>query len=137
MTLFVRQKFKKTYKEALDYHFECLECIVERLVFHNVKLSVNKSEFAKSKILFLGWIISHDFVIANPRRIEKIKDAKFPNSKKEVRSFLELINSLRRVIPFDVVKQMQVLTPLTTQTKMFPLKLKKITERPLKLLKTN
>jgi dUTPase len=111
---------RKTYKEALDYHFDCLEKIVERLAFHNVKLSVNKSEFAKSKILFLGWIISHDFVIPDPRRIEKIKDAKFPTSKKEVRSFLGLVNSIRRVIPFDVIKQMQILTPLTSSSKNVP-----------------
>ena len=71
-------EIKKTYKEALEYHFECLEKIVARLSFHNVRLSVNKSEFAKSKILFLGWIISHDFVIPDPRRIDKIKNANFP-----------------------------------------------------------
>ena len=111
---------KKTYKEALEYHFECLEKIVARLSFHNVRLSVNKSEFAKSKILFLGWIISHDFVIPDPRRIDKIKNANFPTSKKEVRSFLGLVNSIRRVIPFNVIKQMQILTPLTSSSKLVP-----------------
>ena len=43
-------ELKKTYKETLDYHFECLKkkkkIIISRLAFHNVKLSVNKSEFA-------------------------------------------------------------------------------------------
>ena len=46
--------------------------IISRLAFHNVKLSVNKSEFARSKILFLDWIVSHDFIIPDPRRMEKI-----------------------------------------------------------------
>jgi hypothetical protein len=108
---------KKTYKETLDFHFQKLEKIIERLSFHNVKLSVNKSEFAKSKILFLGWIVSHDFVIPDPRRMEKIKDAQFPKSKKEVRSFIGLVNSIRRVVPFDVIKQIQILTPLTSSSK--------------------
>jgi hypothetical protein len=44
---------KPTYKDTLDYHFECLEKIIYRLHFHGVKLSVNKSEFAKSRVLFL------------------------------------------------------------------------------------
>jgi hypothetical protein len=101
---------KKTYKETLDFHFQKLEKIIERLSFHNVKLSVNKSEFAKSKILFLGWIVSHDFIIRDPRRMEKIKNAEFPKSKKEVRSFIGLVNSIRRVVPFDVIKQIQILT---------------------------
>jgi hypothetical protein len=101
----------------LDHHFKCLEKIIARLAFHNVKLSVNKSEFAKSKILFLGWIVSHDFIIPDPRRMQKIKDAQFPASKKEVRSFIGLVNSIRRVVPFDVIKQIQILTPLTSSSK--------------------
>jgi hypothetical protein len=110
-------KPKRTYKETLDYHFECLEKIISRLSFHNVKLSVNKSEFAKSKILFLGWIVSHNFIIPDPRRMDKIKNAEFPKSKKEVRSFIGLVNSIRRVVPFEVIKQIQILTPLTSSSK--------------------
>jgi hypothetical protein len=108
---------KPTYHETLNYHFNCLEKIIERLSFHNVKLSVNKSEFARSKILFLGWIVSHDFIIPDPRRMEKIKSAEIPKSKKEIRSFLGLVNSIRRVIPLNVVQQMQILTPLTSSKK--------------------
>jgi hypothetical protein len=73
---------RKTFKETLDHHFSCLEQIIARLAFHNVKLSVNKSEFAKSKILFLGWIVSHDYIIPDPRRMDKIKQAQFPTTKK-------------------------------------------------------
>jgi hypothetical protein len=108
---------RATYKLTLDCHFKSLEKIVARLSFHNVRLSVNKSEFAKSKIMFLGWIISHDFMIPDPRRLEKIKSAEFPTSKKELRSSLGLVNSIRRVIPFEVIKQTQILTPLTSSSK--------------------
>ena len=61
--------------------------------------------------------MSHDFIIPDPRRMEKIKNAQFPNSKKEVRSFIGLVNSIRRVCPFDVIKQIQILTPLTSSSK--------------------
>ena len=44
-------EIKPTYKLSLDHHFECLDQIIYKLNFHNVKLSVNKSEFAKPKIL--------------------------------------------------------------------------------------
>ena len=110
-------KLFKTYEETLKFHFECLERIVKRLNFHNVKLSINKSEFAKNKILFLGWIVSHDFVIPDPRRMEKIRNAKFPSSKKETRAFIGLVNSIRRVIPFKVIEELQILTPLTSSSK--------------------
>ncbi len=114
-------ELRSTYQETLDYHFECLEKIIYRLAFHGVKLSVNKSEFAKSKVLFLGWIVSHDYIIPDPRRMEKIRLANCPQSKKEVRSFLGLVNSIRRVIPFEVIKEVQVLTPLTSSTAVFQL----------------
>ncbi len=110
-------EIRNTYHETLQHHFDGVEKIIERLSFHNVKISVGKSEFAKSKILFLGWIISHDFIIPDPRRMEKIKEAKFPSTKKELRSFLGLVNSIRRVIPFEVIKQMQILTPLTSSSR--------------------
>ncbi len=108
---------KKTYKETLDNHFESLERIVARLAFHNVKLNVNKCEFAKGSILYLGWIVSHDFLIPDPRRMEKIRLAAFPQTKKEMRSFLGLVNSIRRVISIDTVREMNSLTPLTSSKK--------------------
>jgi hypothetical protein len=91
-------KLCKTYKETLDYHFLKLEEILQRLSFHNLKLNVNKCEFEKNSILYLGWIISQDYMIPDPRRMEKIKNATFPQTKKEMRSFLGLVNSIRRVI---------------------------------------
>jgi hypothetical protein len=67
-----------TYQESIDYHFEMLEKVVSRLACHGAKISVPKCEFARTKILFLGWIVSKDFVIADPRRIQKVKDFFFP-----------------------------------------------------------
>jgi hypothetical protein len=75
---------KSNYQETLDFHFSIVEKCVSRLAFHGAKISVMKCEFARSKILFLGWYISHNFVIADHRRIQKVKDFKFPDSKKAV-----------------------------------------------------
>jgi hypothetical protein len=110
-------KLQKTYKENLENHFKSLEKIVSRLAFHNLKLNVNKCEFAKGSILYLGWIISHDYLIPDPRRMEKIKLAAFPTTKKEMRSFLGLVNSIRRVISIDTVREMNTLAPLTSSKK--------------------
>ena len=81
-----------TYQETLTKHFEILEEVVKRLAFHGSKISILKSDFAKAKILFLGWYVCNDYVVADPRRIEKIKEFKFPENKKAMRSFLGLIN---------------------------------------------
>jgi hypothetical protein len=108
---------RETYKMTLDFHFACLEKIVERLSFHGAKMNVGKSTFAKPKILFLGWVVSHDFITPDPRRMEKIKKAKFPTTKKEVRAFIGLVNSIRRVVPLEILKEVQILTPLTSSSK--------------------
>ena len=55
-----------------------------------------------------------DFLIADPRRIEKIRQFEFPANKKNMRGFLGLVNSLRRVISIDIIAQLSVLTPLTS-----------------------
>jgi hypothetical protein len=113
-------KLCKTYKETMDFHFQKLDEILQRLSFHHVKINVNKCEFGKNSILYLGWIISHDFVIPDPRRMEKIRDAKFPQTKKEMRSFLGLLNSIRRTIKTDTVREMNSLAPLTSSKKDVP-----------------
>ena len=92
---------------------------VARLYFHGAKLSVSKCEFAKTKICFLGWYVSHDFVIADPRRIRKVQEYIFPTNKKAMRAFLGLVNSLRKVIPLDVIKAVSTLTPLTSSKAEF------------------
>jgi len=61
--------------------------------------------------------VSNNFVIADPRRVEKIKNFTFPATKKAMRSFLGLINSLRRVIHLKILEDAHVLTPLTSSSK--------------------
>ena len=94
----IASEAKETYEETLKEHFKNVEQTVKRLCFHGAKISVTKCDFSKTKILFLGWFVSHNFVIADPRRIQKIKDFAFPTNKKAVRAFLGLVNSLRKVV---------------------------------------
>jgi len=86
-----------THNKTLENHFSAVEQTIERLAFHGAKINVSKCEFAKGKILFLGWYISHDYLIADPRRVEKVRTFAFPDTKKGMRAFLGLVNSLRRV----------------------------------------
>ena len=109
----------ETYEDTLAEHFHNVEIAIDRLAFHGCKINISKCEFAKSKILFLGWYITRDYIIADPRRIEKVKDFKFPESKKSMRAFLGLVNSLRRVLNLAVIELLAVLTPLTSSKNNF------------------
>jgi hypothetical protein len=117
--ILIASDWKNTFSEMLISHFQNVEEAVRRLACHGCKISVPKCEFAKSKILFLGWIVCRDFIMADPRRINKIREFKFPDSKKAARAFLGLVNSLRRVISLPVVEQMSILTPLTSSKENF------------------
>ena len=117
--ILVATPLRNSYEETLKFHFEILEKVTGRLAFHGAKLNVMKCEFSKGKILFLGWYITNDYIVADPRRIEKVKEFKFPESKKAIRAFLGLVNSLRRVINIEVIRQMNVLTPLTSSKNAF------------------
>ena len=112
--IIIASELYPTYEETLVQHFKSLEITISRLSFHGAKLSVPKCNFAKSSICFLGWFISKDFVVADPRRIQKVLDYSFPTNKKGMRAFLGVLNSLRKVMPLDIVKGMTALTPLTS-----------------------
>jgi len=112
--ILITSTLQKTYEETLKVHFKNVEEAISKLAFHGAKISVPKCEFAKPRIKFLGWIVSHDYVVADPARIQKVKDFMFPDSKKSVRAFLGLVNSLRRVVQMDVIEQVAILTPLTS-----------------------
>ncbi len=51
--------------------------------------------------------------------IDKVRNFTFPETKKAMRSFLGLINSLRRVIHLKILEDAHALTPLTSSTKPY------------------
>ena len=69
--ILVATPLRNSYEETLRFHFSALEQATQRLAFHGARINVMKCEFAKGKILFLGWYITHDYVIADPRRVER------------------------------------------------------------------
>jgi hypothetical protein len=101
--ILITSTLRPTYSKTLAAHFQNVEQAVERLAFHGAKINVMNSEWARSKILFLGWYISNNFIVADPSHMEKV--IKFLNNKKSARAFLGLVNSLRRVIPTAVIEQ--------------------------------
>ena len=107
-------KMEKTFEASLEKHFDLVKKLVERLDFHSVKINLNKTKFCKSYISFLGWNIGNRFVIADPKRVNKLKDANFPTSQKDLRSFLGLINSLRTSLGFEVLAEAMTLASLTS-----------------------
>ena len=86
--------FSKTPKE----HIERLRGVFQKLHEAGLKLKPKKCGFFKTKISYLGHIVSRDGIECDPKKIEAIKNWKRPVTVHDVRSFLGFINCYRRFI---------------------------------------
>jgi hypothetical protein len=66
---------------------------------HKLYLRLEKCEFEKTKIEYLGVIISHNKVEMDPVKIAGVADWPTPSNKKEVQSFVGFVNFYRHFIP--------------------------------------
>ena len=103
--------FSKTPKE----HIQRLRGIFQKLHEAGLKLKPKKCEFCKTRISYLGHIVSQDGIECDPKKIEAIKNWKRPITVHDVRSFLGFTNYYRRFIH----KYAQVANPLNKK-KMVP-----------------
>jgi hypothetical protein len=107
-------KAAPTYEESLDIHFKLVEKVVKRLHFHKAKVEMAKASLGKNRISFLGWFLGNNYLIADPKRIEKLNATPFPMSVKAMRSYLGLLNCLRNTLNFTILRKVHLLTPLTS-----------------------
>ena len=61
--------FSSTFEEHLDR----LEAVFTRLQQHNLKLKASKCEFMKSKVTYLGHVVSEDGIQADPDKTEAVR----------------------------------------------------------------
>lgn len=86
--------FSKTY----DEHVRHVKKVLERLRERDLPVKLDKCEFHKHKIAFLGYIVSTEGIGPDPAKIEAIKNWPTPVNLKEVQSFLGLANYYRKLI---------------------------------------
>ena len=96
--------FFKTPEE----HRERLRGVFAKLAATGLRLKPSKCDFFKSKVNYLGHIVSKDSIETDPRKIEAIKKWPVPKTVTEVRSFLGFTNYYRKFIP----RYAQVAKPL-------------------------
>ena len=65
----------------------------------NLLLQPPKCVFAKSKVQYLGHVVSREGISASPDKVKAVREYPTPKSVKDVRSFLGLASFYRRLIP--------------------------------------
>ena len=81
-----------------EEHLERLRGVFDKLAKGCLKLKPNKCKFFKSKITYLGHIVSAAGIETDPKKIEAVKNWTTPITVTDVRSFLGFTNHYCRFI---------------------------------------
>ena len=79
-------------------HLHQLSGVFAKLDKAGLKLKPNKCEFFKTKITYLGHIVSSKGIETDPKKVKAVKNWTVPKTVTDVRSFLGFTNHYRRFI---------------------------------------
>jgi hypothetical protein len=80
------------FANLLEEHHQITCLVLDRMREHKLYLWPEKCEFEKTRIEYLGIIISHNKVEMDTVKISGLADWLMPSNKKEVQSFVSFIN---------------------------------------------
>jgi hypothetical protein len=80
------------FTNSLEEHHQITCLVLDCMREHKLYLRPEKCEFEKTRIEYLGAIISHNKVEMDPVRIAGVADWPMPSNKKKVQSFVGFVN---------------------------------------------
>jgi len=118
--LFMALNFVRAYIDDLlcitkgnfDDHLEKLERIFERLESAGLKVNAKKSFFARGELEYLGYWITRKGIQPMKNKVEAIMKIAEPKTRKELRSFIGVINYYRDMW----IRRSHILAPLASLT---------------------
>lgn len=99
------------FSKSENEHFEHIGNIFKTLEEANMKVQLDKCNFFKKEVEFLGYIITPLGIKTNPEKVRAIENFPQPQNLKELRSFLGMSGYYRRFIK-DYSKLAKPLTSL-------------------------
>jgi len=86
------------YSSTFGEHCERLHHVLDRLQRANLKIKLEKCEFAKERVKYLGHLVTADGVQPDPDKITAVKEYPRPQTIKDVRAYLGLAGYYRRFV---------------------------------------
>ena len=86
------------FSKSYDEHVDRLRQVFDRIRTEGLKLSPSKCHFFKSKVKYVGHIVSKEGLQPDPMKIEKVLNWPRPTSPEEIRKFLGFIGYYRKFI---------------------------------------
>ena len=99
-------------KGNFEDHLDKLEEVFQQLKQAGLKVNAKKSFFARSKLEYLGYWITREGIQPMDNKVQAILQIKEPKNKKQLRSFIGIINYYRDMW----IRRSHVLAPLTSLT---------------------
>ena len=81
------------------YRLHKVQMVLDKLDEAGLAVKMKKCEFGKSQVELLGYTVSAEEIVPQAQKVEVIKGLEYPNSKKEVKSFLGMTGYYRQCIP--------------------------------------
>ena len=106
------------YSENEQDHVALVKRVLDRLQEHQLAIAPEKCEWHRSRVNFLGYIISAKGVEMDQEKIQTVLEWEAPGTVKEVQSFLGFANFYRRFIE-GYSKLTRPLTDLTKKSEKF------------------
>ena len=107
------------YSPDVKTHLEHLRKVFQRLREADLRLKMEKCNFLKIHIQYLGHLISGEGIEPLPEKLESIKQMPAPTTPKEVKQFLGLIGYYRKFVPrfADISRALTALTKKNAEFK--------------------
>ena len=88
------------FSQTAEEHLVILEQVLQRLRKYTLQCRFDKCSFAQTEIEYLGFLLSHQGVRMDPKKVEIVKAwPEQPTSKTDIRAFLGIVNYLKRFCP--------------------------------------
>uniref|UniRef100_A0A0K0FFN6 RNA-directed DNA polymerase n=1 Tax=Strongyloides venezuelensis TaxID=75913 RepID=A0A0K0FFN6_STRVS len=81
-----------------DEHIRQIEKTFRIMEKYNTKITLEKTEFGKAEIKYLGFMLSENGIRPDPKEVQAVKDKEAPKNDKEVRAFIGMCSYFRRHI---------------------------------------
>lgn len=86
------------FSNGLNEHINSLKIVFEKLSRARLRVQVDKCEFLRKEVEFLGHLVTEEGIHPNPKKIEVIRDFRIPDTQKGIKRFLGIAGYYRKFI---------------------------------------